>query len=269
MFANGCLRDAPPSSFRSCAKRRWSAPGPEEKRANAINLCTALWLGIAIVGTSYSSGVKSMASQSQLSRVQERGCIPVRSTIERQRVAWFQATPHCASGDPASSLGFPSFAWSPEDTSSGRLSLEIRRKPLPVADTGAAPDPQPRLRRVVAKQTRRRHCGKAEEPFLSVKGKKWVLICAGPSRRKRSSLGDNSPLFPLITPIKGGGGNRDRQRTEQLETEAPPRGGRHCHPPGRHLRHGRLPAGDAPRPAGHPPGGPLPGPGRTGVGGRF
>ena len=194
---------------------------------------------------------------------------PVRSTTERQRNAGAPPTPHCVSGDPGFDLGFPAFAWSPEDTFSGRLSLKIRRKPLPVADAGAAPDPQPRLRRVVAKQTRRRHCGKAEEPFLSAKGKRWVLICAGPSRRKRSSLGDNSPLFPLITPIKGGGGNRDRQRTEQLETEAPPRGERDRPSPGRHLRHGRLPAGDAPRPAGHPTGRPLPGPGRTGVGGRF
>jgi len=86
---------------------------------------------------------------------------PVRSAIERQRYAWFQATPHCFSGDPGFSLGLPAFQWSPEDTSSGRLSLEIRRKPLPVADAGAAPDPQPRLWRAVAKQARQRHCGKA------------------------------------------------------------------------------------------------------------
>ena len=42
-------------------KRRRSAPGPEEKGANAMNLCTALGLGIAIVGTSYSSGARSIA----------------------------------------------------------------------------------------------------------------------------------------------------------------------------------------------------------------
>ena len=136
-----------------------------------------------------------------VSRGKERGGIPVRSTIERQRNAGAPPTPHCSSGDPGSSLGLPAFAWSPEDTSSGRLSW-IRRKPLPVADAGAAPDPQPRLWRAVAKQARRRHCGKAEEPFLSARGKKWVLISASRSRRTRKYLEINlyffhKELYPL------------------------------------------------------------------------
>ena len=43
------------------------------------------------------------------SRGKGRGLIPVRSTIERQRYASFQATPHCSSGDPGSSLRLPLF----------------------------------------------------------------------------------------------------------------------------------------------------------------
>ena len=120
------------------------------------------------------------------SSLASRGCMRgeglVRCTIERQRSAGAPPTPHCASGDPGFSLRLPASAWSPEDTSSGRLSW-IRRKPLPVADEGATPDPQPRLWRAVAKQARRRHCGKAEEPFFPPTGKKWVLICAARSRR--------------------------------------------------------------------------------------
>ena len=160
----------PPSSFRSCAKRRWSAPGPEEKGAKRGQSCAVRKIVRADIercvglvhGPCRIASTSAVLPGSQTaSRVLGRDEIPVRSTIERQRCAWFQATPHCASGDPGCSLGFPDFAWSPEDTSSGRLSLEIRRKPLPVADAGAAPDPQPRLWRAVAKQARQRHCGKA------------------------------------------------------------------------------------------------------------
>ena len=81
--------------------------------------------------TSYSSGATSMARQNTPSRVQERGKVPVRRSMERQRTAGFQATPHCYSGDPGFSLGFPFFARSPEDTSSGRLSLECKNRFFP------------------------------------------------------------------------------------------------------------------------------------------
>ena len=93
------------------------------------------------------------------SRGKERSEIPVRSTIERQRYAWFQATPHCSSGDPGCSLGLPAFAWSPEDTSSGRLSLKSKKR------------------------------------FFPRRGKKCVLTCAGPFRQTQL-LGENLWLTP-------------------------------------------------------------------------
>ena len=160
-----------PLSFFRLAERK-TAPRPVEERKGAkrgqyravreivraaIEPCASLVQGPCRIAAPSAA----LPGSQTPSRVQERGEIPDRSTIERQRYAWFQATPHCASGDPGCSLGFPIFAWSPEDTSSGCLSLKIRRKPLPVADAGAAPDPQPRLWRAVAKQARQRHCGKA------------------------------------------------------------------------------------------------------------
>ena len=60
-----------------------------------------------------------------------RGETSVRSTTERQRYAGAPPTPHCSSGDPGSSLGLPAFAWSPEDTSSGRLSLKSKKRFFP------------------------------------------------------------------------------------------------------------------------------------------
>ena len=65
------------------------------------------------------------------SRGKGRGEIPVRSTIARQRNAGAPPMPHCSSGDLGFSLGFPTFAWSPEDTSSGRLSLEYKNRFFP------------------------------------------------------------------------------------------------------------------------------------------
>ena len=126
---------------RKTAPRREASPlgrpVEERKGANAMNLCTALGLGIAIVGTSYSSGAKSMARQCTPSRVQERGEIPVRSTVERQRYAWFSSSLHCSSGDLGSALGFPAFARSPEDTSSGRLSWSPRTVLSPTGKNGS------------------------------------------------------------------------------------------------------------------------------------
>ena len=160
-----------PLSFFRLAERK-IAPRPVEERKGAKRgqRCAKCEIVRADIEpcASLVQGPCRIATPSAVlpgSQTASRGCMrgegSVRRTIERQRNAGAPPTPHCSSGDPGSSLGLPSFVWSPEDTSSGCLSLEIRRKPLPVADAGAAPDPQPRLWRAVAKQARQRHCGKA------------------------------------------------------------------------------------------------------------
>ena len=130
----------PPSSFRSCAKRRWSAPGPEEKGAKrgqhrtkreAVRADIERCAYLVQKPCRIASPSAALPGSQTASRGKGRGEIPVRSTMERQRYPGAPPTPHCLSGDPGFSLGFPAFARSPEDTSSGRLSLEYKNRFFP------------------------------------------------------------------------------------------------------------------------------------------
>ena len=77
--------------------------------------CTARTACVSRTGGSLK---KSWASRGAV-----RGTIPVRKTTERQRKAGPAATHICFSGDMCSSHRLPLSARSPEETSSGRLSL--------------------------------------------------------------------------------------------------------------------------------------------------
>ena len=126
----------PPSSFRLAEKKTVRARARRKGRQRDEPLYSSV-ARHRDRRTWYSSGAKSMPRLSTPSRVQERGEIPVRSTMERQRNAGFQTTPHCSSGDPGRFLGFPAFARSPEDTSSGRLSWSPRTVLSPTGKNGS------------------------------------------------------------------------------------------------------------------------------------
>ena len=131
----------PPSSFRLAEKKMVRARARRKGRQRDEPLYSSV-ARHRDRRTWYSSGAKSMPRLSTPSRVQERGEIPVRSTMERQRNAGFQTTPHCASGDPGCSLGFPplrgvqrtlplvAFLWSTRTVSfreRKEMGLDLRR----------------------------------------------------------------------------------------------------------------------------------------------
>lgn len=67
--------------------------------------------------------VFSFSNKSNASRGTERDILSVSRTFERQRYAGPAATRTCSSGDLCFALGLPFWGRSPEETSSGRLSL--------------------------------------------------------------------------------------------------------------------------------------------------
>ena len=98
-FSGICSQDVscamrPPSSFRLAEKKTVRARARRKGRQRDEPLYSSV-ARHRDRRTWYSSGAKSMAGLNAASRVQERGVAPVRSTMERQRYAWFQTTPHC------------------------------------------------------------------------------------------------------------------------------------------------------------------------------
>ena len=140
-----CSRDVtcvmrPPHLLFALPKRRWTAPGPEEKGAKrgqhrtkreAVRADIEPCAYLVQKPCRIASPSAALPGSQTASRGKGRGEIPVRSTMERQRYPGAPPTPHCLSGDPGFSLGFPAFARSPEDTSSGRLSLEYKNRFFP------------------------------------------------------------------------------------------------------------------------------------------
>ena len=126
----------PPIFLSSCRKKdslvhpRWYLrEAPLDAGANAINLCTALWLGIAIAGIKNSSGAKLMAGfwTQKKNGGECADCFHPRLT---------------ASGDPGSALWVPrfceelqrrlplvAFLWSARTVLSrtGKIGLDLRR----------------------------------------------------------------------------------------------------------------------------------------------
>ena len=84
----------PPSSFRLAEKKTVRARARRKGRQRDEPLYSSV-ARHRDRRTWYSSGAKPIAGLNTASRVQERGVAPVRSTMERQRYAWFQTTPHC------------------------------------------------------------------------------------------------------------------------------------------------------------------------------
>ena len=152
------LRKEPPClSFRCAEKKDSAAYGVRKKRAPAWSQVTAcgqnhirrhpnagmllvfqcslpLWytdLRSYFLRTGGSAQAHLACSILSSSRGLVRGIILVKSTTERQRYAGAAATRTCAGGDPGSALRLPSLGRSPEDPSSGRLSLECKNRFFP------------------------------------------------------------------------------------------------------------------------------------------
>ena len=124
----------------------------------------------------------SLRSRRYLGNTPSRGLVrgesSVRSTTERQRTAWFQATPHCSSGDPGFALGLPAcdeesrgdFLWSPFfESSTSRRPWQSKAQCLIRSRALGGPS---RSRPAKGFAARRK------EHFFPRTGKKCFLICA-------------------------------------------------------------------------------------------